>query len=240
MDKKAKVSPEDYSKMLGEAGLDQNKQSILNEYIDGGLDFLQANAAKLDSEAVNALNQILSILNQTSYEKYVKYDPGIIRGFDYYTSLIFEIYDCHPENRRSLFGGGRYDNLVGYFSKETANAIGFGMGDVTLVEFLETHGLMKQFSKDLDLYIVNVAGEKGFLHCNQIAAQVRAAGFNVETSLSSQKIAKQMQAANNKEARFACIIGEDEIESEKLTLKNMVSGEQKNVELAEAIKLLQG
>jgi histidyl-tRNA synthetase len=79
---------------------------------------------------------------------------SVVRGFDYYTGLVFEVFDTHPENRRSLFGGGRYNNLVGAFGKDTLNAVGFGMGDVTLENFLRTHELLGDLPRNvLILYI---------------------------------------------------------------------------------------
>ncbi|MBI2475703.1 MAG: ATP phosphoribosyltransferase regulatory subunit [Candidatus Taylorbacteria bacterium] len=69
------------------------------------------------------------------------FDAEIVRGFDYYTSMVFEVFDASPENRRSLFGGGRYDNLLDMFGVEPVPAVGFGMGDVTIRDFLTTHNL---------------------------------------------------------------------------------------------------
>jgi len=71
----------------------------------------------------------------------VEFDGSIVRGFDYYTGMVFEVFDTHAENRRSLFGGGRYDNLLEMFSVDPLPMVGFGMGDVTIMDFLETHQL---------------------------------------------------------------------------------------------------
>lgn len=69
------------------------------------------------------------------------FTPTVTRGFDYYTGMVFEVFDTHPDNRRSLFGGGRYDNLLEIFGVEPVPTVGFGMGDITIRDFLETHGL---------------------------------------------------------------------------------------------------
>jgi histidyl-tRNA synthetase len=71
----------------------------------------------------------------------VVFDPTITRGFDYYTGTVFEVFDNSPENNRSLFGGGRYDNLLELFGVEPVPTVGFAMGDITLRDFLETHKL---------------------------------------------------------------------------------------------------
>jgi len=70
-----------------------------------------------------------------------EFDANIVRGFDYYTGAVFEVFDTNPENRRALFGGGRYDNLLDMFGVEPIPAVGFGMGDVTIRDFLTTHQL---------------------------------------------------------------------------------------------------
>ncbi len=71
----------------------------------------------------------------------IRFDLTLMRGFDYYTGMVFEVFDTNPENRRALFGGGRYDNLLEMFGVEPVPTVGFGMGDVTIRDFLETHGL---------------------------------------------------------------------------------------------------
>jgi histidyl-tRNA synthetase len=73
--------------------------------------------------------------------KNIVIDSSLTRGFDYYTGMVFEVFDTNPENKRSLFGGGRYDNLLEMFGVEPLPTVGFGMGDVTIRDFLETHNL---------------------------------------------------------------------------------------------------
>ena len=84
----------------------------------------------------------------------MRFDPLIVRGFDYYTSTVFEVFDTHPDNRRSLFGGGRYDNLVGLYSAQRIPGLGFGMGDVTLFDFLGTHGLLPEARSEIDAAVI--------------------------------------------------------------------------------------
>ena len=86
-----------------------------------------------------SLGALKAMLKSRSIE--VKLDSSLMRGFDYYTGMVFEVFDRDPENRRSLFGGGRYDNLLEIFGVEPVPTVGFGMGDVTMRDFLETHGL---------------------------------------------------------------------------------------------------
>lgn len=86
------------------------------------------------------LAQIVKILGEKGIMN-ARLDSSLMRGFDYYTDVVFEVFDTHEDNRRSLFGGGRYDNLLEMFGVEPVPTVGFGMGDVTIRDFLETHKL---------------------------------------------------------------------------------------------------
>lgn len=82
------------------------------------------------------------------------WDRQLTRGFDYYTGMVFEVFDTNIENKRSMFGGGRYDNLVGQYGKESVPAVGFAMGDVVTRNFLETHTLLGKLRPSTKLYLI--------------------------------------------------------------------------------------
>lgn len=90
-------------------------------------------------EPSNIVLQTIDILEKQGIK--AVFSPTLVRGFDYYTGIVFEVFDTNPENKRSLFGGGRYDNLLEMFGVEPLPTVGFGMGDVTIRDFLETHNL---------------------------------------------------------------------------------------------------
>ena len=91
---------------------------------------------ELDEE----VEKLLVGLKETNVSN-ARFEPTLARGFDYYTGMVFEVFDTNPENKRSLFGGGRYDNLLEIFDAEPVPTVGFGMGDITIHDFLETHNL---------------------------------------------------------------------------------------------------
>ncbi len=93
-----------------------------------------------DAEPNEEIKQIIDALSEKGIK--VKFSSSLTRGFDYYTGMVFEVFDTNPENKRSLFGGGRYDNLLEMFGVEPLPTVGFGMGDVTMRDFLETHDLL--------------------------------------------------------------------------------------------------
>jgi len=96
--------------------------------------------ADINFEPDKEIKKLLAMLEETGI-KNVRFEPTLARGFDYYTGMVFEVFDTNPENRRSLFGGGRYDNLLEMFGVEPVPTVGFGMGDVTILDFLTTHNL---------------------------------------------------------------------------------------------------
>ena len=79
-------------------------------------------------------------------KNFLHYDPTIVRGLDYYTGIVFEIFDKHPENRRAICGGGSYADLLTIFNEPSVPGVGFGLGDVTLTDFLKTHQLLPDFA----------------------------------------------------------------------------------------------
>ena len=134
-DKKEKISEEQYIEEELKLVKDVKK---LNEVIESQI--LLSNDA--DSSLGNWFQKVVSgVKEKTGVSPNISFNPYLARGFDYYTGMIFEVFDTHEDNRRSLFGGGRYDNLLELFGVDPVPTVGFGMGDVTIRDFLETHGL---------------------------------------------------------------------------------------------------
>src|SRR3989338_8422177 len=99
-------------------------------------------------------------------------DPTITRGFDYYTGMVFEVYDTSGQNKRALFGGGRYDTLLSLFGNQSMPAVGFGMGDVRVRDFLETHGLIPAYAPATELMLC-VFEHEDPAHAQMVAQQLR-------------------------------------------------------------------
>ncbi len=153
----------------------------------------------------------------------VRLDRSLARGFDYYTGTIFEFKDTHPENNRSLLGGGRYDNLTALFSKEPVSGVGFGFGDVSMRNFLESHELMSTNITSPTLMVIPVESEYN-LAGQKIAQQFRQAGISVATDISTRKVGKKLDAASNQFVDYALILGEDDISKQEYVLKNLAEG----------------
>jgi len=150
------------------------------------------------------------------------FDPSLMRGFDYYTDVVFEVFDNHPENNRSMFGGGRYDGLIGLFGVEPVPTVGFAMGDVTLANFLEAHDLLPKQRTDTDLYIV-VIGEV-LDGATRVAGNLRDMDVNTAQDITGRSADKQIKTAVKKGIRYALFIGEKELASEQYVIKDLTTG----------------
>lgn len=159
----------------------------------------------------------------------VRFNRYLARGFDYYTDIVFEVFDTNPDNNRSMFGGGRYDGLVGAFGVEPVPTVGFGMGDATLLNFLESNGLLPAQASETDVYIATIGDvESG---AQELAQKMRAQGLNVAVDLSGRKLDKQIKTAEKKGVDNVLFIGDKELETSQFKLKNIESGAEQTVGL---------
>ncbi len=190
----------------------------------------QALVALAPPEAVERSN-VARVMREglaTSQPVKLVFDPKIIRGFEYYTSSVFEVFDVHPDNRRSIAGGGRYDNLTALFGKTRIPGIGFGMGDVTLIDFLETHGYAPKPRTAPDVAMV-LLDESGRRALKETALALRQNGLRVVTPLEGKKVGKQLERAAKDGARFAVIVGGDELQRGTVVLRDLAKSTQKEI-----------
>jgi len=190
---------------------------------------LQAHAS------VKELERMLHMLGKAGIAN-ARFDIGLMRGFDYYTDIVFEVFDTHPDNNRSMLGGGRYDGLVGLFGVQPVPTVGFGWGDVTLANFLELHRLLPDLKPETDLYVA-LAGDV-FAAAQAPINELRAAGLNVAVDLSGRKLADQFRAADKKGVPFVLVIGEQELAAQQFTLKELGTGKEQKAAIPQLIKLL--
>ncbi len=155
----------------------------------------------------------------------VEIDYTVTRGFDYYTGIIFEVFDTNPQNTRSLFGGGRYDELVALFGGEPIGAVGFGMGDVGLTDFLETHNLIPQFQNAPNVFL-GMASGTSVDEVEEFARILRKNNVNVFVNLSGKSLGDQVREANKRDIPYFAAVGADEIRTKTLRAKRLSDGEQ--------------
>ena len=152
----------------------------------------------------------------------------LVRGLDYYNRTVFEIKSNNLGSQNAVAGGGRYDSLVEQLGGETTPAVGFAMGMERLISLLS-----KKEPKKLDGYIVSNFPVDAFV----LSEELRAQGLNVEFDLTNKKFTKQLEKAS-KVAKYAFILGEDEITKHQVSIKNLQSGKQITVDRASCVKML--
>ena len=169
--------------------------------------------------SVLALKQLSDLLAESKVTN-VRFDITLMRGFDYYTDIVFEVFDEHPENNRSMFGGGRYDGLVAMFGVEPVPTVGFGMGDVTLQNFLEGHELLPVLAPETDAYVV-LLGENMYEKAQGVLARFREDGLRIAVDTTDRKLEKQIKTAVKKGIDHIIFIGEAELADDRYKLKNL-------------------
>lgn len=174
-----------------------------------------------EHESAQELKRLIDMLKEARVSNVV-FDITIMRGFDYYTGIVFELFDNHPDNNRSMMGGGRYDGLVGLFGVEPVPTVGFGWGDVTLQNFLEGHDLLPNPRPDTDVYVVLIGDVYG--EAQRVIQQFREMGANVAVDLTDRKPDKQIKTAVKKGIHYAVFIGEKEIKEELYEIRNLITG----------------
>lgn len=174
-----------------------------------------------DSSAVKDIQELFTQLERAGI-KNAMFDITLMRGLDYYTGTVFEFYDTHPENARALFGGGRYDGLVGLFGGEPVGAVGVALGLSMTELFLETHKLIPTLRSSTDVYMI-VIGDS-LRKAQKLASSLRTEGINTELDMTARKMDKQLKTAVKKSIPYILFIGEDEVKSEVYPLKDTVSG----------------
>jgi histidyl-tRNA synthetase len=218
LDRKDKISSKEYKEHLLQilANETQDFEEALRSATEAG----ELTEYKKDLEKIGINN--------------VEIDTSIVRGFDYYTGLVFEIYDSNPKNPRAMFGGGRYDNLMEALGHEHLPALGFGMGDVTIRDFLETHGLLPNYTAATELMILILDNkDKYIFKAFEIASKLRSQDINTAINFSYKKLDKQIKTAEKLSVPFILVLGEKEIESAKFSLKHLKSKKEALLELDE-------
>ena len=169
----------------------------------------------------------------------VVFNRSLARGFDYYTGTIFEFKDVSGENNRSLLGGGRYDNLTAMFGEEAIPGIGFGFGDVTMRDFLETHKLLPEgLAKNGPTVTVIPTDNEHNLAAQKVAKQIRDTGISVATDIGTKKIGKKISDAASDGSTYFIVVGEDEVYNDFYTLKNLQTGGGSTGTISELTKTL--
>jgi histidyl-tRNA synthetase len=226
VDKRAKMPPEAFEEARKEFSADP----------------LSVIESGTDTEVVAERERLLAFVETLKARGVanVIFDTSIVRGFDYYTGIVFEVFDTNPENNRSMFGGGRYDGLVTLFGGEPVPAFGFGMGDVTLADFLETHGLTPSTGEGKPQIYLGTPLQSDIPAAQTFADELRNAGARVFVNLTNRGLGDQIKDAVKRGVPLFAAYGKDEQEKGTIRLKILATSEETSLPTSELSSRLAG
>jgi histidyl-tRNA synthetase len=234
LDKRDKVPAETLGALLAEAGLEAAQRQGLERILAWqGLDDIDAQerATPEVHAAAEAIKRLFALLADYGIAAWCRFDIGIVRGLAYYTGPVWEVHDRKGE-LRAIFGGGRYDRLLGDMGGKAMPACGFGCGDVVLGILLDERGLRPEPERSAE-YFVASAIEADFPPVLQVVRHLRARNRATQFDLKGGNLKRQMKKAADAGARFVVIVGEKFAASRCVTLRDMSSGDQRDVDLNE-------
>ena len=220
IDRREKLSPEAWMAYGSEIGL--SPEQITN---------LKGMLADPDLWKQSAeLTRFFAVIDALGLSKFVVFDASIMRGLLYYTGTVWEAWEVGGEIKRSILGGGRYDNLTRDVGGDPIPGVGFAMGDVVITLILEKYGLLpREMNINPAPVLVTVFDQECLLDSFKLANELRRAGLNVVCYPEAAKLQKQFKYADRIGAKVTLVIGPDEVEKSLVTVKNLVSGEQVTV-----------
>ena len=214
LDKKSKMTPEAFA--ISQSAITSKDPLGIIADASGSPEVAREKRALLDT---------IEALTKRSVGNAV-FDPTLTRGFDYYTGMVFEIFDTNPANPRSLFGGGRFDKLVALFGGDPIPAIGFGMGDVTLADFLEAHNLTPQRNSAGPALYLGTPSIGDIPSAQAFARELRAQGAQVFVNLSDRGLGDQVKDAVKRGIPLFIAYGADEVANQTVRMKILATSEE--------------
>jgi len=230
LDKYEKLTLEAFQNALADIGLSRDSAAHLTRFMESNNEeaLLSHFPALNEDEGYRQIRQLSMWLQDLGYGEWLGFNPSIIRGFDYYDGMVFEIFDHHPDNNRAMFGGGRYNGLANLFGKQNIPAVGFAPGDETMRLFLENWDLIPDALKENVTLYLPLLSKDLVSETSRLSLELRKSGLPVEAGIEVQTMKQALNYANKK--KFPCVIiyGSNEAREGIVGLKNMQTGEQTN------------
>ena len=234
IDRREKMAPEEWLASGTEMGLSPEQISNLKGML------ADQDLWKQSDE----LTRFFAVIDALGLSEYVVFDASIIRGLLYYTGTVFEAWEVGGDIKRSILGGGRYDNLTRDVGGDPIPGVGFAMGDVVITLILEKYGLLpKVLTINPAPILVTVFDQERLLESFKLANELRRAGLNVVCYPEAARLPKQFKYADRIGAKLTLVVGPDEVEKRQVAVKNLANGEQVTVareSLVETVRQLVG
>jgi len=217
--------------------LDKNPLRILDCKVDHDLECIK-NAPKMEltKQADEYFKKVLNYLDALNIPYEI--DDKLVRGLDYYTDTVFEVISTNPisGSQSTIFGGGRYDNLVKEMGGPQLSGIGFAIGVERLLILADAEGVLEEYNPSIDAYVIDLTS--GDPYCLKVSELLRNNSYSCEMNVYQRSMKAQFKSVDRKNAHFTIIIGEDEVKNNVVAVKNNLSKVQENVELNKLIDYL--
>jgi len=232
VDKSEKTDDEEYYDLLVAAGLDYDQAEAFDEVLatDDLEDLVAFAGTDRVEAAVENLQAVLSAAEDFGAREYCEVSLSTARGLDYYTGVVFECFDSTGEVSRSVFGGGRYDDLIESFGGQPTPAVGVAPGLAPLSLLCQRAGVWPAEEPATDYYVLTVGDTRAV--AADVARQLRDLGHVVETDLTTRGFGDQLSYADGINAETVVVVGERDLADDAVTIKDMESGDQTQVPLA--------
>ena len=232
MDKRDKVSPETLGTMLKDVGMTSSQVQHLNEYLTK-TNLQELKEELQHTEGIDELQHLLQLMDTAGYSDYLQFDISIVRGLSYYTGAVFEI-NSPEKQHRAICGGGRYDSLLSTYGGKSVPAVGFGFGDVVVLDVLRELERFPELTRTLDYTIIPFDNEQVGIAL-KIANELRSKGAIVDCNFSMKKMKKSLHEANESGAKFAILLFPEELKQEKVVIRDMQLREQNPIKITDLI-----
>lgn len=229
-DRKQKIPAEEFVRQAVEIfGSEQAEQCMQKiERLISASTVAELPAELQQEQSVRDLSELFEYLQEAGVEN-VQFDITLMRGLDYYTGMVFEVFDLHPDNNRAMFGGGRYDGLVGLFGAESLPTVGFAPGLTTTELFLRTHNLLPALRPTTDICVIAV--DDSMSSALDVARQLRSEGVSVEVDITDRKLDRKVKAAIKKDVPYLVFVGANEVREQLYTLKEVKTTDEKKLSI---------
>jgi len=232
MDKRDKISIEALSKLLQDIGMSTTQVDQLNEYLLKS-DLIELKKDLNDTQGIDELQNLMDMMETAGFSDYLQFDISIVRGLSYYTGAVFEV-NSPGKQHRSICGGGRYDSLLSTYGGEIVPAVGFGFGDVVILDVLKDLERFPELPRKLDYTIIPFAREQVGTALN-IAAILRQQGSTVDCNFSMKKMKKTLQQAGESGAAKAILLFPDELSENKVVIRDLRLHEQNPIKITDLL-----
>lgn len=235
MDKYFKLRADEFGATLEGLGVTKDQVTDIVTFLkaDNLEELVSAFPGIEESIGVKETRSVIDSLDVLGYGEYIELKTSIIRGFDYYDGIIFEVFDKNPENNRAMFGGGRYNGLGKIYGIDDLPAVGAAPGDETLKLFLESWDLIDSLNVNQERYYLPLIDDSVVEQVKMLAQSLRKQGKNVILGLELERLGKSLQYANSKGISKVIIFGSQEKDRGLYIVKDMETGEQEELNIGD-------